>query len=83
MEIEVYNRRLAIRSNAPSEYVKQVAKYVEERIKALEQPGVSPMDTVILACMNIADELLELRSEHADYETTIDRALEILNKVDI
>ena len=66
VSVKIYNQELKIRTDEPPEYVRDVARYVDSKIYEVidNVPGISSTKALILAAMNIADELFKQREEH-------------------
>ncbi len=78
ISVEILGRQYRIRGNADEEYVRDVARFVDSRLREVSK-GASgqPADRVaILAAMNIADELFQLRRASAEEITKIERRAE-------
>ncbi len=61
VRVAIYGNEYTVRAVANPEYIKEVAAYVDERMRETELnlPGtVSPSRIAILAAMSITDELL-------------------------
>ena len=65
VEINILGQTYKIKGDASEEYIKEVAQYVEGKIKEVleKSPGMAPLKAAILAAMNIADELKKTRLE--------------------
>ncbi len=85
VEVEILNRKFPLICEAPSEdYVLKVANYFNERIKEIQETGVTdPLSLAILAGLNIVDELFEMRSKYEKKEKAIEEALNLLSEVEI
>ena len=66
VNVKIYNQELKIRSDEPAEYVREVARYVDSKIYEIVDniPNITSTKALILAAMNIADELFKERQEH-------------------
>ena len=66
--VKINNAEYTIVSSAPEEYVRSVAYYVDKKIREMTQHDrrLSTSMAAVLACVNIADELFQLREESAD-----------------
>jgi cell division protein ZapA len=69
-EIEILGQRYTIRSEASPDYVRELAAYVDARVKEIrgDGPGQDPVKLLALAALYIADELFRLRDESARSE---------------
>jgi cell division protein ZapA len=70
VEVEMLGQKYAIRSEAPPEYVRELAAYVERRVTEIRgnSTGVDPMRLLALASIYITDELFRLRNQQAEAE---------------
>ncbi len=66
VEINILGQTYKIKGDASEEYIREVAQYVEGKIKEVleKSPGMAPLKAAILAAMNIADELKKTSLEH-------------------
>src|SRR2546421_12591098 len=66
IKVEIYDQAYTVRSDGDSEYLKQLAEYVDERMREISS-GTLTVDSrkvAILAALYIADELYQLRRIH-------------------
>jgi cell division protein ZapA len=70
VEVEILGQKYTIRSEADPKYVKDLAAYVEKRIKSVEGQirGQDPVKALALAALYIADELFRAREDLSKYE---------------
>lgn len=66
VEVNILGKRLHIRSGDDEQYVQEVAKYVDEKMKEVHETfrGTASMDVAILAAMNIADDYFKTRGQN-------------------
>ena len=61
--VNIYGQDYMLKSEADEEYLIKIAKIVEDRMKDIENTGLDSnsqqLKIVVLAAMNIADELLQ------------------------
>ncbi len=84
-EVYIYGSKYKIRSDEDKEYIEQVASYVTEKMKQLEQ-SMKVMTTSKLATMvafSIADELFKLKKDTAINVEILNRLEEKLNTITI
>ncbi len=64
--VKVYNQDLRLRTTEPPDYVREIARYVDAKIfEIVDSTGsTSSSKSVILAALNIADELFRERETH-------------------
>ena len=74
IEVEILGQKYTIRSEAPPDYVRELAAYVEQRVRQIRGDGAAqdPVKLLALAALYIADELFRQRDERvlADNDTS-------------
>jgi cell division protein ZapA len=66
IRVEIYDQSYTVRSDGDPEYLKQLAEYVDQRMREISS-GTLTVDSrkvAILAALYIADELHQLRKAH-------------------
>ena len=65
VDVEILGQRYAIRSAAPPDYVRQLVAYLESRVQEIrgEAAGQDPGKFLVLAALDITDELFRLRDD--------------------
>ena len=64
IELNLLGQTLTIRSEATPEYLRRLAKFLEDRVAQLKRSGVNdPLTALSLAALDIADELFRSREE--------------------
>lgn len=66
IKVEIYDQAYTVRSDGDPEYLKQLAEYVDQRMREISN-GTLTVDSrkvAILAALYIADELHQLRKAH-------------------
>jgi cell division protein ZapA len=78
--VQIMGREYRVRGAADEQYVREVARYVDEKLREVSQGSSLPAaDRVaILAAMNIADELFQLRRASHEELSTIEKKTENL-----
>jgi cell division protein ZapA len=79
--IEILGREYKIRGSADVSYIQEVARYVDSKLREVSQGTNSKpaADRVaILAAMNIADELFQLRRASTEEFSSIERRTQSL-----
>ena len=73
--VEILGREYRIRGVADETYVREVARYVDAKLREVARGSALPANDriAILAAMNIADELFQLRRASNDEFATIER----------
>src|ERR1041384_4198449 len=85
IRVEIYDQSYTVRSDGDPEYLKQLAEYVDERMREISS-GTLTVDSrkvAILAALYIADELHQLRkAREADDEQLATRSAECSEMLD-
>ena len=64
VELTLLGQALTVRTEADPEYVRTLARYLEERVAALAKSGIKePMAALTLAALDITDELFRARED--------------------
>lgn len=64
VEITLLGQTLTVRTEADPDYVRRLARYLEDRVGALKRAGVKdPMAALTLAALDITDELFRARED--------------------
>lgn len=59
--VKIAGEEHAIRSNAPAEYTRACARFVDERIREIRDRGVEGHRAAILAALSITDQFFRAR----------------------
>ncbi|HET6462947.1 MAG TPA: cell division protein ZapA [Candidatus Krumholzibacteria bacterium] len=78
--VEILGREYKIRGAADAAYISEVARYVDSKLREVSQGGVAPPPdrVAIIAAMNIADELFQLKRSHSEEFSTIEKRAQSL-----
>ncbi len=70
VRVSIYGNEYPIKSDADPEYIKRVAKYVDQKMREIAHKvdNRTALEVAILAALNITDELLQ---EKADKDKTV------------
>ena len=74
--IQILGQNYTIKTPADEAYIKKVAMYVEDKMKELKDSGMDSnqhLKIAVLACMNIADELLQEKNVHKEENELINK----------
>jgi cell division protein ZapA len=95
IRVEIYNQTYNIRSDGDSEYITQLAEFVDNRMREISSGTltVDSLKVAILAALHIADELHRLKRLHeqadsqlasrsAECAEMLDRLLKVRNTVE-
>lgn len=74
VSVEIMGQHLVVASEADAEWVRAVARTVDEksRVIRVKMRSVNAVDLAILTALNFADELERLRDEHRQLLEQID-----------
>lgn len=67
--VRIAGREYTLTADLPEEYIHKVAIYVDKKMNEVvrQRSNLSTAMTAVLAAINIADEVMELRGEKAPY----------------
>ena len=87
VRVSIFGHEYTVKAPANPEYIKEVAEYVSERMKEVEEGLASDQTTsriAILAAMNIADELFAIKKSSSqastDFESRIQSLVEYIDE---
>jgi cell division protein ZapA len=83
VEVEILGQKYAIRTDARPEYVRELAAYVEQRVRELrgDSQGQDPVKLLALAALYITDELFRLKDDHASADNDTGAKLGVLSRL--
>jgi cell division protein ZapA (FtsZ GTPase activity inhibitor) len=87
VELTLLGQTLTVRTEADPEYVRTLARYLEERVEELRKGGVKdPLAALTLAALDITDELFRAREEHdkqdGDVHARLGALVQLLERLD-
>ncbi len=66
VELALLGQTLVVRTEATPEYVRSLARHLEQRVETIRRAGVPDhIKSLLLAALEITDELFRLRDERA------------------
>src|SRR3989442_15646526 len=73
VRVEIYNQTYNIRSDGDSEYISQLAEFVDNRMREISSGTltVDSLKVAILAALHIADELHRLKRLHEQADSQL------------
>ena len=73
-KVEIFGQSYVIRGETDSDYTRKLAEYVDGKMRevATKASSISSLNAAILAALNIANELYELREKHREERDMID-----------
>jgi len=83
VEVEILGQKYTIRSDAPAEYVRELAAHVEQRVKDIrgDGPAQDPVKLLALASLYITDEMFRLRDDQEVVSKDTSARLDALNRL--
>ena len=79
VEFQLLGQTLTIRTAESPDYIRALAKYIDERVTALKRSGVKdPMTALALAALDITDELFKAREDASQDEGDMGKRLSAL-----
>ena len=64
VEFSILGQTLTVRTEAAPEYIRTLAKYLEDRIETMKRGGIRDSNAaLVLAALDIADELFRARDD--------------------
>ena len=79
VELTVLGHNLTLRTGESSDYVRSLAAYLEERVATMKTSGVrDPTNALILAALDIIDELFRARDDVSKREGDVSARLDAL-----
>jgi cell division protein ZapA (FtsZ GTPase activity inhibitor) len=76
VELSLLGQTLTVRTEAPPEYVRRLAAYLEERVTELRTAGIKdPLASLTLAALDITDELFRAREDKTRQDGDVDNRL--------
>ncbi len=76
ISVRVAGRNYTLVSSDPPDYVRRVAALTDRRLREMElASGTSGTQASVLACLNLADELLKAKDENTELKRRMQRML--------
>jgi cell division protein ZapA len=74
IKVEINGEDYYIKGATSTDYIKQVALYVDKKIKSLSEnhPKLSMTKITVLAALNITDELFRMKQEYEEFLTMLE-----------
>jgi len=83
VEVVILGQKYTIKGDAPEEYIRKLASYVDTRVKEVNSsvPNVMPVKALILTSLNIADELFRMKTEQEKVTKVIEDKTAVLTSL--
>jgi cell division protein ZapA (FtsZ GTPase activity inhibitor) len=79
IEFTLLGQTLSLRTTESRDYILSLAKYIEERVTTLKRSGMKdPTTALVLAALDITDELFKAREEGSRDPADVGRRLSAL-----
>jgi cell division protein ZapA len=80
VEVIILGQKYTIKGDAPEEYIRKLASYVDTKLKEVNSsiPNVMPVKALILTSLNLADELFRIKTEQEKLTRVIEDKTEVL-----
>jgi len=67
-EVYILGQKYTIKGDAPEEYIQEIAAYVDQKLKDVHSsvPNITPVKASILAALDLADELFQLKNQQEE-----------------
>ncbi len=74
VEVTILGQKYTIKGDAPEEYIRKLAAYVDAKLKEVHNasPSITPVKAAILASLTIADELHRLQEAQENITKNIE-----------
>ena len=84
VKVTIYGQEYTIKAPADATYIKNIAEYVDEKMREVQEelstPQV-PAKVAILAAMNISDDLFAIKRKHEKSNNEVERKVSSLIEV--
>ena len=78
--VEIFGQAYTIRGDAESDYIKELARYVDGQMKevAKKHPSSSPNKISVLAALNIANEVFKMKEKEKNDNLLLEEKTKVL-----
>ena len=86
VEIKVFGQTYTVKTDAEEEYIKEVAKYVNEKMEEVlkKTKTVSTLNVAVLTALNIADDLIKEKEKRVTLLREIEaKSKDLVEKIDV
>ncbi len=75
VRVEIYDQSYEIRGNLDPDYLRNVAQYVDGKMRSITEKGqvIDSLRVAVLAAINIADEYYQLKARHESHEDQVEQ----------
>ena len=70
VKVRILGETFTVKGSLPPSYIERIANYVDNKMQLMEEqnPKLSQQKIIMLACLNLADEVLKLQDEIKEME---------------
>lgn len=81
VEVQILGQSYSIRTDEKEEYIKSLAKYIDEKLKEIYSvaPSINQSRALVMSAFGIADELFKLKAELQQIDKVIEEKTKILS----
>jgi cell division protein ZapA len=81
VEVQILGQSYSIKTDEEEEYIKTLAKYIDEKLKEIYNivPSITQTKATVMAAFGIADELFKIKMQQEDLDKLIDEKTKILS----
>jgi cell division protein ZapA len=86
VEIKVFGQTYTVKTDAEEDYIREVAKYVNEKMEEIlkKTKSVSTLNVAILTALNVADDLLREKEKRTTLVREVEaKSRDLVEKIDI
>jgi len=82
-QVSILNQTFTVETEASSDHVKNVARYINDKIKKAQNQTrkASSLNIALLTCLNVADEFLRYKQETQQRHDQAEKKLEDLIEI--
>jgi cell division protein ZapA len=84
VKVSIYGEEYPIRGDGDIDDIKKIAEYVDGKMREISEKSYikSPKDIAVLAALNIASDLFELKEKEKQLTVLTGRTQSLLNKLE-
>ena len=81
VEVQILGQSYSIKTDEEEEYIKTLAKYIDEKLKEIYNmvPSITQTKATVMAAFGIADELFKIKMQQENLDKLIDEKTKILS----
>lgn len=81
VKVQILGQSYSIKTEEEEEYIKTLAKYIDEKLKEIYNivPSITQTKATVMAAFGIADELFKIRMQQENLDKLIDEKTKILS----